>query len=199
MSAINVRPIASVPIEPWRNGGGVTRALATRSNQWRISLAEIARDGPYSRFEGISRISLVLRGRGLTLRDENVAVQLRPFETVEYNGDAEWKASLIDGPVTALNVMIAQGRYRTRVRAVLDSMIVRPKCAAIVVALDGGCTFSEPGTDLAGNVGAGHVLVINDVTNPLWLAPTKASTTSRQLTKSAVLVTIEPSSISIND
>ena len=193
MSAIDLRPIASVPTEPWRNGGGVTRTLATHGSQWRISLAEIERDGPYSRFEGISRISLVLRGGGVTLRDDNVVVQLKPFEAIEYEGDAAWKASLIDGPVTALNVMSAQGRYRTRIRAVVDSMIVRPQCAAIVVALDGACTFSEPDTDLPGNVEPGHVLVINDVTRSLRLAPTAGSL------KRAVLVTIESAGIRIND
>jgi len=199
MSAIDVRPIASVPIEPWRNGGGVTRTLATGSSQWRISLAEIERDGPYSRFEGISRTSLVLRGDGVTLRNDNAVVQLKPFEAVEYDGDAAWKASLIEGPVTALNVMSARGRYRTRVRAIVDSMIVRPNCAAVVIALDSGCTFSEPGTHLAGNVEPGQVLVNNDVTRPLRLAPTIAAAATRERMKLAVLVTIEPSDTRIND
>jgi len=199
MSAIDVRSIASVPIEPWRNGGGVTRTLATGSSQWRVSLAEIERDGLYSRFEGISRVSIVLRGGGVTLRGNNVVVQLKPFEAVEYDGDATWKASLIGGPVTALNVMSARGRYRARVRAIVDSMIVRPNCAAVVVALDSGCAFSEPGTHLAGNVEPGQVLVINDVNRPLQLAPTKTAVASREWMKLAVLVTIEPSGIRIND
>jgi environmental stress-induced protein Ves len=199
MSAIDVRPIASVPIEPWRNGGGITKTLATGNSQWRISLAEIERDGPYSRFEGISRTSLVLRGGGVTLRNDNAVVQLKPFEAIEYDGDAAWKASLIEGPVTALNVMSARGRYRTQVRAIMDSMIVRPNCAAVVIALDSRCTFSEPGTHLAGNVEPGQVLVINDVTRPLRLAPTKAAAATRERMKLAVLVTIEPSSIRIND
>ncbi|MCX4158292.1 HutD family protein [Paraburkholderia aspalathi] len=41
-----MRSVASVPQEPRRNGGGITRTLATGSSQWRISLAEIERDGP---------------------------------------------------------------------------------------------------------------------------------------------------------
>lgn len=199
MSAIDVRPIASVPVEPWRNGGGVTRTLATGRSQWRISLAEIERDGPYSRFAGISRTSLILRGSGVTLRDDHAVVQLKPFEAVEYDGDVAWNASLIQGPVTALNVMSARGRYRTRVRAIVDSMIVPTNCAAVVVALDSGCTFCESGTDVAGSVEAGQMLVVGDVTRPLRLTPTRARCATPEQPRLAVLVTIEPSGIRIND
>jgi uncharacterized protein len=199
MSVIEVRSIASVPQEPWRNGGGVTRTLATGGGQWRISLAEIERDGPYSRFEGISRVSLVLRGHGVTLRDENALVQLKPFEAVEYDGGSAWNASLIAGPVTALNVMSARGRYRTRVRAIVDSTVVRPHCAAVVVALDSGCTFSEPDTNLNGSLEVGRVLAIDHVTRPLRLAPLRSAGTSGERMKRAVLVTIERAGIRIND
>ncbi|TAL94354.1 MAG: hypothetical protein EPN73_18530 [Paraburkholderia sp.] len=201
MSAVDVRLIASVPEEPWRNGGGVTRTLATGSGQWRISLADIERDGPYSRFEAFSRTSLVLRGGGVTLRDRNAVVQLKPFEAVEYDGNVAWNAFLVEGPVTALNVMSVRGRYRTRVRAITDSIDVRPDCVAVavVVALDGGCTFYEPGTHLAGSVEPGQMVVVNDVTRPLRLAPTVAPPATRAQGKLAVLVTIEPSGVRIND
>lgn len=201
MSAVDVRLIASVPEEPWRNGGGVTRTLATESGQWRISLADIERDGPYSRFEAFSRTSLVLRGGGVTLRDRNTVVQLKPFEAVEYDGDVAWNAFLVEGPVTALNVMSVRGRYRTRVRTITDSIDVRPGCVTVVVvvALDGGCTFYEPGTHLAGSVEPGQMVVVNDVTRPLRLAPMVTPPATRAQGKLAVLVTIEPSGVRIND
>lgn len=62
--------IASIAPERWRNGGGLTRTVASQGGDWRVSIAEVARDGPYSRFEGIARISVVLRGHGVVLRDE---------------------------------------------------------------------------------------------------------------------------------
>ncbi|MCZ0993430.1 HutD family protein [Streptomyces noursei] len=41
---------------PWRNGGGLTREVAAHppgagwdAFAWRVSLAEVTRDGPYSR------------------------------------------------------------------------------------------------------------------------------------------------------
>lgn len=199
MSVIEVRPLASVPPEPWRNGGGITRTLATSGSQWRVSLAEIERDGPYSRFEGISRTSLILRGAGVILRDDRAVVHLKPFEAVEYAGDVAWNASLVDGPVSALNVMSAQGRYRVRVRALADSIEVGVNCAAIVVALDGGCAFEELGTSTSGSIAAGQMLAIDDVTRPLRLTPTRSLHAKPVRPALAVVVTIEPSGIRIND
>lgn len=199
MSSIDVRPIASIRKEPWRNGGGITRPLATESNQWRISLAEIERDGPYSRFEGMSRTSLIVRGRGVMLRDKHATVLLKPFEAVEFDGDAGWNASLIDGPVTALNVMSARGRHRVKVRAIVEPINVPLNCAAVVVALDSGCTFSESATHCPGTVPRGHVLVVNDVTRPLQVAPAKLDMPTGETPGLAVLVTIEPVGIRMND
>ncbi|WP_366919964.1 HutD family protein [Burkholderia cenocepacia] len=96
MSAIGVRTIASVPQEAWRNGGGITRTLAAESGQWRVSLAEIERDGPHSCFEATSRASLVLRGGDITLRGDGAVLELAPFEAVEYDSDVAWNASLIE-------------------------------------------------------------------------------------------------------
>ena len=51
---------------PWKNGGGVTSELA-RSPQadefdWRLSVAEVATDGPFSQFPGIDRLLVLLSG-----------------------------------------------------------------------------------------------------------------------------------------
>ena len=53
---------------PWKNGGGVTRELlrlpAGSGDDWtlRISVADIAADGPFSPFPGITRWFAVLTG-----------------------------------------------------------------------------------------------------------------------------------------
>ena len=199
MSAIDIRAIASIPFEPWRNGAGVTRTFAAQDNAWRVSLAEIERDGPYSRFAGVSRTSLVLRGGGVALRHDASVVLLKPFEAVEYDGDKAWMASLVSGPVTALNVMSASGRYRTRVRALVDTMIVPPGCAVVVVAPGSGCSFSEPGTMTCGDVAPGHVLVARHLSRPLRLVPGEDTNDSQGLNGLPVLVTIEPATIRTND
>lgn len=199
MSAIDIRAIASIPFEPWRNGAGVTRTFATQDNAWRVSMAEIERDGPYSRFAGVSRTSLVLRGGGVTLRHDASVVMLKPFEAVEYDGDKAWMASLVTGPVTALNVMSTNGRYRTRVRALVDTIIVQPDCAVIVVAAGSGCSFSEPGTMTCGDIAPGHVLVARHLSRPLRLVPGDHAIGAQGLNGLPVLVTIESVAIRTND
>jgi hypothetical protein len=199
MSAIDIRAIASIPFEPWRNGAGVTRTFAAQDDAWRVSMAEIERDGPYSRFAGVSRTSLVLRGGGVALRHDASVVLLKPFEAVEYDGDQAWMASLVTGPVTALNVMSASGRYRTRVRTLVAPVIVQPDCAVVVVAPGSGCSFSEPGTMTCGTVAPGHVLVARHLSRPLRLVPDDHASDSQGSNGLPVLVTIEPAAPRTND
>ncbi len=57
--------------QPWRNGGGVTRELLAWPHAqdwiWRMSVAEVVRSGPFSRFEGVQRWFAVLSGAGVRL------------------------------------------------------------------------------------------------------------------------------------
>ena len=46
-----------LPVSPWRNGGGVTRELAALGGAggdllWRLSIATVNADGPFSTFNG---------------------------------------------------------------------------------------------------------------------------------------------------
>jgi environmental stress-induced protein Ves len=47
-------PLEDVSPAPWRNGGGVTRELLAwptpQDWDWRISVAEVEKNGPFSRF-----------------------------------------------------------------------------------------------------------------------------------------------------
>ena len=59
---------------PWKNGGGVTRQIAIDPPGsglddfgWRLSTAEVAQDGPFSRFDGVDRQLHILAGEGLDL------------------------------------------------------------------------------------------------------------------------------------
>lgn len=59
---------------PWKNGGGMTRELVCQppdadmdSFDWRVSIAHIASDGPFSSFSGVDRIITLLSGGGVHL------------------------------------------------------------------------------------------------------------------------------------
>jgi environmental stress-induced protein Ves len=69
-----------VPEQPWRNGGGVTRELLAWPPgpdwQWRLSVAEITQDGPFSAFPGVVRWFAVLEGNGVVLHFADRRVRL---------------------------------------------------------------------------------------------------------------------------
>ncbi|MFI9275463.1 HutD family protein [Kitasatospora sp. NPDC052896] len=91
----------------WRNGGGVTREIASAPDgSWRVSLAEIAADGPFSTFPGLARILTVVAGSGLELTvGDEPPVRPAPRTPFAFPGDVPTSARLLGGPVSALNVM----------------------------------------------------------------------------------------------
>ncbi|UXN62619.1 HutD family protein [Phyllobacterium zundukense] len=105
---------------PWKNGGGVTTEIAVdpplasvADFDWRISMATVASDGPFSRFDGIDRTLTVLNGEGLELEVEGeTPVRLTPAgRPYPFPGDATASAKLIAGSVTDFNVMTRRGRW----------------------------------------------------------------------------------------
>ena len=104
---------------PWKNGGGVTRdvivspAGATLENfDWRISIAEIASDGPFSRFPGIDRRLAVLQGKIVLTVEGHAPVTLDPMApALDFPGEAVVESRLVGGPSMDLNVMTRRGRF----------------------------------------------------------------------------------------
>lgn len=111
---------------PWKNGGGVTRQIACWPDgsdigtfDWRISTAEVAQDGPFSRFEGIDRRLYILEGAGLDLRfGAEAPRRLGPGEHIDFAGEDAVFGKLVEGPVTDLNIMVRRERQRMQVEAV---------------------------------------------------------------------------------
>ena len=94
---------------PWANGGGVTRELAVQRIEdqltWRISVAEIGRDGPFSRFPGLARLHTIIDGAGLNLQGSTGIYKARPFKPLYFDGALPLNAQLLDGPCRAFNVI----------------------------------------------------------------------------------------------
>ena len=105
---------------PWKNGGGITRDVYTHPEgaaleafDWRVSLADVASDGPFSHFAGIDRTTAILSGAGFDLTVDGDTHRLTPqTPPLAYPGDGAASARLIAGPVTDLNVMTRRGRCR---------------------------------------------------------------------------------------
>lgn len=109
---------------PWRNGGGTTREIAAYHDPnrhhdflWRLSIATVAKPGPFSRFDGVERTIAVLDGEGMALhaasRSKVVTPRCPPFS---FEGETEIFCELVAGPTNDLNVMTRCGFYKHKMR-----------------------------------------------------------------------------------
>jgi environmental stress-induced protein Ves len=110
MKATVVR-LADAALQPWRNGGGVTRELLAwpHPDDWRvrISVADIAADGPFSTFPGVQRWFTVLQGGGVALSIDGVEQVCRVGDApVAFSGEASSACRLLAGPSRDLNFML---------------------------------------------------------------------------------------------
>ena len=108
---------------PWKNGGGVTREVAAFPEgadlgefHWRVSLADVARGGPFSAFPGIDRVITVVRGGGMVLTvDGTDHVVDEPYRPFAFSGDADTDCRLLEGALVDFNVMTRRGTVTARV------------------------------------------------------------------------------------
>lgn len=109
----------------WKNGGGSTKQLliwpkgANLSNfDFRISIATISSDGPFSLFHGIDRQLCILEGEGVKLMIyENGAKSseliLRPSQPAFcFSGETQIESQLLDKQIIDFNVMTKRSKYR---------------------------------------------------------------------------------------
>lgn len=101
--------MADLKITPWKNGGGVTREIAALRIggvlAWRLSMADVASDGPFSNFTGLARILTVLEGNGMDLNSPNGSLAALYGAPVRFDGGLSVECRLRDGPVRDLNLM----------------------------------------------------------------------------------------------
>lgn len=125
---------AGLTATPWKNGGGVTREVAAwpagaglDAFVWRVSIADVAQAGPFSRFAGIDRTLVLLSGAGMLL-DERTGVSsvaspvvssvhapaathalTQPLDLAHFAGEASIDARLVDGATRDFNLMVRRG------------------------------------------------------------------------------------------
>jgi len=113
--------------QPWRNGGGVTRELlawappgghahrpdAAAGWTLRVSVADIAQDGPFSAFPGVDRCFTVLEGQGVLLTLNGSEHRLTSSDPpLHFDGALAPGCRLVDGPTRDLNLMVQQREGR---------------------------------------------------------------------------------------
>lgn len=114
-------------IMPWKNGGGVTTEIAIFSRgagladfDWRVSMATVSDNGPFSTFAGIDRTLSIIEGSGmqLSVAGHDAVLLDQQSEPYAFDGEAATTAVLTAGPIVDLNVMARRGRIVSSVRHV---------------------------------------------------------------------------------
>lgn len=104
----------------WKNGGGITRDLVMDGPdwRWRLSLAEVAADGPFSAYPGVERWFAVTAGAGVELSFGGSGSVLRPMDPpFVFDGAQAPHCRLLDGATEDLNLMLRDGARGTMHRA----------------------------------------------------------------------------------
>ena len=111
---------------PWKNGAGRTTEIAAfppgaalDEFDWRVSIADVVRDAPFSAFAGVDRTIVLLAGAGMRLAGVGGASSLRAvYEPHAFSGDETVNCTLVDGPVRDFNLMLRRGRVTGEVAIV---------------------------------------------------------------------------------
>jgi environmental stress-induced protein Ves len=141
---------------PWKNGGGETTEIAVSPPaaglddfDWRISMALVKSDGPFSEFPGIDRTLGILDGNGLRLTIGGKRHDVtRTAAPLPFAADVATDAVLMDGEITDLNVMSRRATYRHQVeRLDLHGEVTLASGAAMVAVLcdTGAAEIISPG------------------------------------------------------
>ncbi|MFA5684061.1 MAG: HutD family protein [Lysobacteraceae bacterium] len=119
---LRLLPAADYVRARWRNQAGWTREIAVEHAAderllWRASIADIDEACEYSPWPGLHRHHRLLSGNGLRLRfaDGREQALLPPHQGIAFDGDAAPRCDLLDGPVTAFNLMHDPERMSAKV------------------------------------------------------------------------------------
>lgn len=155
---------------PWKNGGGETVEIAIFPEKasladfdWRVSMATVATDGPFSSFPGIDRTLSILQGKGMRLMIEGRKPALLTGETapLPFPADVATSATLVDGPIVDLNVMTRRGRLTHSVqRLALDHPHRAKNLGGTILVLCHGGAVRLTASDATADLAAGDTAVL---------------------------------------
>ncbi|MCM2313726.1 MAG: HutD family protein [Thermoanaerobaculia bacterium] len=155
---------------PWKNGRGMTSEIAREPRtgeefDWRVSMAGITEDGPFSNFAGYNRVIVALDGAGFSLVHAEIdrSVLLGSLEPYEFSGDWATNCQLRGGPVRDFNVITARTRASARVEVAMGTRLHHFDCRGRVILAYcvRGALMAEPTTRVHAFVVAGETLRVD--------------------------------------
>ncbi len=144
---MKIQRAASYHAEPWKNGGGVTREIVriARANSdgfiFRLSLATVSQDGPFSLFPGIARVLIVTEGNGMRLQGA-FSRDAKLFEAVRFSGEEAIVATLVEGPTKDFNVMWSEEAFPSLSVSILRSEAAVVRGFGAICALRGSASIT---------------------------------------------------------
>jgi hypothetical protein len=166
---------------PWKNGGGSTIEIAVEPPvasldqfDWRVSMARVASDGPFSEFADVDRTLAVIKGSGLALTIGNAAAVVLDCnsDSIRFAGGTPTSARLLSGEIIDLNVMTRRGRFEHRLLRLREpaECDFGDHSTALVVAPSGGVSLVSPQGQVALARGDAAILT-RDGDAPCRIAP----------------------------
>jgi environmental stress-induced protein Ves len=155
---------------PWRNGRGVTSEIAREpftgdDFAWRVSMASVVEDGPFSNLAAHNRVIVALDGEGFSLVHPRLdrSVLLGSLEPYEFSGDWETNCQLRGGPVRDFNVITARTRASARVEVAIGTRMHHFDCRGrtLLAYCVRGALVTEPTSRVHAFVVAGETLRVD--------------------------------------
>ena len=162
---------AELKAHPLRNGGGMTRELASHSNgaaprdagqaaswDWQVSIAEMAKAGDFPAFPGMDRVLTVIEGELLLLSVDGAEHPLEKYRPFRFSGDAAAAGALPTGDIRDLDVITRKGAFK----GYTSIIELSKKRAHPVFAGQLGVLLQGQATVVPGTAGGGPAAVPSD-------------------------------------
>jgi len=159
---------------PWKNGKGITTELAINEQgciadfDWRLSIASVVEDGPFSDFSGYERALILIEGNGIALQHDNDTINRLDniLDIARFDGGDHTHARLNSGPIKDFNLMLRKGAYDAAVNTYRDhqSIALPPAELAFVYCLNSTASLLSSEQKLIEYIPPNHLLKLEQAT-----------------------------------
>jgi len=156
---------------PWKNGKGETTELAINQGgsmaqfEWRISIASVVEDGPFSDFSGYMRHLVLIDGAGIDLHHAGGGIDTldKLLAIAAFEGGCKTFGTLKSGPIIDFNLITKIGRYQATVQTypAIEQLFLEPCDLCFIYSLNRSLTVSSLNKRQGRILPAGHLIKIS--------------------------------------